>query len=491
MKYFVLVVDDEIDGRREYYQEFERKVSELQPGFSISLDFVEQPNQVRIMVQQKRYSAAIVDAVLDGNWKTYNISHALKDIGNDIPIAIISAQWDCTNSSQMDEAWKQPNCRTFLHWRDIDSSLNGQIVYAVRAFVSMLADHKSLDTQMNLGPKDTIYILHISDVQTGGFDERTLKLQANRCADRILEHCNDSPPTFVAFTGDVAEYGSPTQYQSAHNWIEYFFIRLGLNPLPACNLLYVPGNHDINVNLAFSSRLKPIKDNGKFGMELSDEIQLRDLIDYAYMPFRKFLASISDCPLLSKDINDQSLAWVEARYRHLGVVFYGVNTAQPVSAYDLPERRVDPNALALIGDNLKQAIIDCKDKPPLVVGLGHHCPFSASGDSAVVNPEDFKKFFKGATKTALFLHGHTHQNELEYLSSGGLNMVRSCAASFTKSELARPPDSLRGFNLLELEREDHEIKTLHARSFGWINDDIKEIENAKWKRAADGTFTPV
>ncbi len=339
----------------------------------------------------------------------------------------------------------------------------------------MIADHKNLDTQIRLGPNDPIRVLHISDVQTGGFDDKTLKLEANRCADKILEHCNYSPPTCVAFTGDVTEYAAPSQYKSAHDWISYFFARLGLGSLPARNVFYVPGNHDVNLYLAAASLVMLITEKHKLKMKLSTtEVQQADLLKYAYTPFRDFLAKICDRPLLLNDSNDltndtdcliedtyyQSLTWVEARYRHLGVVFYGLNTAQPLKAFEFPGREVNPKALALIGDNLKRTISDCGGNPPLVVGLGHHCPVSASEDSAVSNPEEFNKFFLGGVKTALFLHGHTHKHELEYSSSGGLRIVRSCAATLTKPASARPNDTLRGFNLLELNREDNIVKTL-------------------------------
>ena len=226
MTYLIMIIDDEHKKRKVHYKNFERIISE-KSGFKVSFDFIDDPSKI-ISLDKNRYSAAIVDAVLDSQWKKYNITMALHDIGRNIPVAIISERWDNTNSLQIDEAWKLPNCRTFLHWRDIDPNRNGEMEYAYRAFVSMIADHKNLDTQMLLEANNSIRILHLSDVQTGGFDKSRIKLEANRCADRILEHCNDSPPNFVAFTGDVTEYGSSSQYDDACEWITYFFSRLNL-----------------------------------------------------------------------------------------------------------------------------------------------------------------------------------------------------------------------------------------------------------------------
>lgn len=490
MKHKIIIVDDEYQDRRPGYDRLAKEISSLDSSFAIDIDLVPHPNQLQVMVQRNHYSGAIVDAVLDIKWKEFNITKALNILGTNIPIAIVSERWDETNAEQIDEALKKPNCRTFLHWRDIDPAGNGQIDYAIRAVQSMIADHRKLDIQYKLGPEDPIRILHISDVQTGGFDQSNLKLEANRCADSILEHWSDCSPTFVAFTGDVAEHGTPSQYKSARKWIGYFFDRLGLNSFPARNLLYVPGNHDVNLNLAAGARVELIPDpnTDRIEVTLTDDVKQPDLIGYAYTPFRNFLRDICDCPLISMDINDHNLVWVESRFRHLGVIFYGINTAQPASAFCLPDRRVNADALAQIGVELKNVVNSCGDTPPLVVGLGHHCPVSASGDSAVVNPKVFDKFFRGRVKTALFLHGHVHEHVLSYTSNNGLRLMRSCATTLTKREGSRPSDSLRGFNLLNLERENHVVKSLTAFSYGWVGNDIKEFKNGEWIRQDDGMF---
>lgn len=488
MKHLVLVVDDQIGKRKEGYERFAEAIGNLQPGFSVHPVFIEDPNQMPLIVERNYFSAAIVDAVLNEGWKDFNITKALKFLGTEIPIALLSDQWDKTNAEEIDEAWKKPNCRTFLHWRDIDPNGSGQIDYAIRAFVSMIADHKKLDTQPKLAPNDPIRIVHISDVQAGGFAEDRLKLEANRCADRILEHWKDCPPTFVAFTGDVAEHGSPSQYKAAQEWIAYFFERLGLGKLPSKNLLYVPGNHDVNLCFAAATRIQLVVSEANSELKLDDIPHHSDLLGYSYVPFKNFLHEICNCPLLKSDIYDHSLAWVESRYRHLGVIFYGINTAQPASAFGLPGRQVDANVLTQINDELQQVVKDCGETPPLVVGLGHHCPVSASDDSAVENPYDFDMFFRGRIKTALFLHGHIHTHDLSYSSNDGLRLVRSCATTFTKKEKARPTDSLRGFNLLELSRESNHIKALKAYSFGWLGTDIKELRKGTWVRLDDGMF---
>jgi hypothetical protein len=486
----VIVIDDE-RNRREAYEVFRLAVSEFMPGIEVAFDYVDNPNQIPFMMRRHQYAAAIVDAVL---WPDYPITKALQDLADDIPIALLSDRWDDTNAEQMTEVLKKPKCRTFLHWRDIDPDREGQIDYAIRAFTAMVADSLQLDVSLRLGADDSIRILHISDLQTGGADNKMLRLEANRCADHIREHWQNRPPTFVAFTGDVTEHGDLSQYNSSLEWITYFFARLGLNGPPTRQLLYVPGNHDVNLRLAASARVQILetKLTQEIELKLEGNVQQPELLAYAYIPFRNFLTKITDCPLLlQQDPNDYSLAWVESRYRQHGVIFYGINTAQPANAFGPPARRVDPDALARIGVELNEVVNECNSSdtiPPMVVGMGHHCPVSANDDSAVENPDDFDKFFGGGVKTALFLHGHRHKHELSYTSSHGLRLVRSCATTLTKREPDRPTDSLRGFNLLELGRRDHAITELKAFSFGWLGNELKELGKGEWKREDDGMF---
>jgi hypothetical protein len=107
----------------------------------------------------------------------------------------------------------------------------------------------------------------------------------------------------------------------------------------------------------------------------------------------------------------------------------------------------------------------------------------------VTNPDVFEKFFAGEAKTAVFLHGHTHQHELVYSGNNGYRLVRSCATTMTKAESARPPDTLRGFNLLEFGRQKNAVTALHAASFGWVGNDIRRLSDpVKWERQADAMF---
>lgn len=489
MRFQILVIDDEWkDDREKGYGQLASSLNDR--GFETTLDFLKQPGRASLIAKlyNNQYTAVITDAVLDGKWPDFTIADVMDILDDTTPIAIVSERWNETNAPQIARALKKPNCRTFLHWRDIDLTGDGQIEYSLESVLRMITDYKNIDISSQLEPDDDIRIIHISDVHTGGIEDKTLKNQTQACANAILRYWEGNSPTFVAFTGDVTEYGAPSQYVSAHTWISYFFKRLRLGNLPSRNLLYVPGNHDVNLCLSASSRINLSEDKNtkSIKMVLNDEEIQPELIDYAYVPFRNFLAGICDCPLINKDFSDHALPWVEARFRHLGIIFYGINTAQPANAYGLPGREVNEDALASIGEELTKVIDSC-EKPPLVIGIGHHSPTPAEDDGAVTNITGFKTFFQSGGKTALFMHGHSHESDINDVSISDVRLVRSCAPTFRKAETSRPADTLRGFHLLTLHREKNEVKSLEVCSFEWKKQKAMEGEKCFYQ-LQDGIF---
>lgn len=486
----IMVIDDDWRARSEHYQRLEAELKLNAPELDIHLCLVESPQQIVPWSRRYQPCAAIVDAVLEPHWSGFSLRQALDDLGCSTPFAVLSKFWDTTNADQIEEALRRPNWAAFLHWRDIQG--DGQIAFAVRSITKMVYDKLRASNSIGLRPHGPVRLVHISDIQTGGFDIKDLKLEANRSADVILRHWKGETPTFVAFTGDVAEHGSPDQYNRARDWIHYFFERLKLGPLPSDRLLYVPGNHDVNLSLGAASRIA-VTTSPKNGiaLSLSRELQHPELAGFSYAPFRRFLTEVSRCPLLSGAEQDYSLAWVEARFRYLGIVFYGINTAQPPNPFGLPGREVSADGLTAISDEL-QRVLEGSDNNPLVVGLGHHTPISAGGDDGVDNPHVFDKFFRGRPRTAVFLHGHTHRHVISYARDDGLRLVRSCATTLTKKESARPPDSLRGFNLLEFNRSGNRVQSLRCWSYVWLGTDLKSPDEPScFELHDDGMFHDV
>lgn len=488
MKATILVIDDEHATRLSGYERLRQEAAETS-NLDIEFCYLSNPNGLRPLLAAKAFHAVILDAVLniEVGWKNYGIELALADIGDVIPIALVSGMWDQTNADQVNKAWLKKNCRTFIHWRDIAPNGTGQLEFAVRALIRMIFDREGLDFGLKLSENDPIWILHVSDLQTGGFSRESLNNEAAAIADCILNETGDRSPTFIAFTGDVAEYGSPIQYDQALQWLKYFCTRLGFEDLPSRRILHVPGNHDVNVSLAASSRIqlrRSADEGSQIEFALAETVVQPELTHYAYSPYRIFSEGVSNRAYLNVGCAEDSFAWIESSFRHLGVVFYGVNTAAPANPFGFPRRHIEPDALACISKSLSDLGAG-EDQPPFVVGLVHHCPVSASDDSSVDNPKDFEVFLRGKIKTPLILHGHTHEHDLAYSSADGLRVVRSCATTLTKGPNARPTDTLRGLNLLKLTREKNKVTGLSARSFGWVSSSLKPLKQGSWMVRAD------
>lgn len=498
MKHNILIIDDEWSDRQSYYDKFANKIKERYPGFEIVFQYqkVDDNADLRLKFTENQFSAVITDAVLTGNWNNISIRDVVDIVDGKTPIAVVSQRWDSTNAQEMRYVWSRSNCRTFLHWRDIAG--NGQIQYAIESIVYMLADRENLDTHLNLIPDESLRIVHISDLHTKQIDSernedaiQRIFNKAQACASAILNHWENKPPAFIAFTGDVSDYGSPSQYEMAHKWIQYFYNCLGLGELPARNILYVPGNHDVNLKLAASARINfQIDDSGSINPKITDEEQQPELINYAYVPFRNYLSKIADCPLLDHEIDANQFGWLEARFRHLGVIFYGLNTSEPSSSH-LPKRKVNVKVLRRLSEKLREIRNSQNaNHPPIVIGLGHHSPVAAADDGAIENIRDFEEFFQGDGKTHIFLHGHCHESIVTDISIGNERLVRSGAPSFAQSAKDRPEDTFRGFNLLTLNRKNNNVTSLKIDSFGWTSTRVQCIETKSYTLKRDNFIAP-
>jgi hypothetical protein len=77
---------------------------------------------------------------------------------------------------------------------------------------------------------------------------------------------------------------------------------------------------------------------------------------------------------------------------------------------------------------------------------------------------------------------------LSFNQYGKYRLVRSCAATFSKGKDARGEDTLRGFNLIKLNRNNNIVTSMHAHSFNWLGTGIIQPEELSKDRSDDGMF---
>ena len=89
-------------------------------------------------------------------------------------------------------------------------------------------------------------ILHISDLHAREQSRWSTDALLLAARSVLLNETNQHNIDVLAFTGDIAFSGKPQEYQIAFEWIEDFCLSpSGLNLDPS-QLLFVPGNHDVD-----------------------------------------------------------------------------------------------------------------------------------------------------------------------------------------------------------------------------------------------------
>lgn len=494
MKYSILVIDDQMDMREKYYKHLETEINASQSGIEVCFKFVGKPEDLNIP-KPGEYAGAIVDAVLTDGWgPDFGITWVLRQLGPDIPVAVISSRWDSTNTVQMNEAWAQPNCQTFLHWRDMKQGRSkGDIRYPIVQITGMIARNKHLSLDLKLEPNDPIHIVHLSDLHMGGFDDRRLSLETDMVVDHILRATKSQPPEFVCISGDIAQLGLPDEYDAAEKWLTDLVQALKMPAPPNPRILLSPGNHDVCIPLGSAGYVEFKKDekSKKIIKKIKNKEIAGTLRYYGLSPFRNFLKRMTCCTLLDDDDRDTDLAWVEDRFRHLGIFFYGLNTALPIRGFNTPGRELSADALSNIRRKISSFQNEENYKSSFIIGMGHHCPTSAASDRGVSNFDEFNLFYSGGeVSTDLFLHGHAHEQQLIFQQDGEARLLRSAAATLTKPANTRPHDTLRGLTLLRLERSNHEVIEVQGTSYDWKSNKLVPNTPQAWTRPKGGYLSP-
>jgi hypothetical protein len=476
-------MDDWMETRRPWYEKFLSATSDAS-GIRIVPFFVERPTDVPRLMSEHVFSLALIDAVLDEPWAPeFDLRWAVDAIANTAFI-LVSIQWNRVR--HVNEIWKHPRCHGFIHWRDLESRGPEGFDYAVAHLAKIVCDiSKTKNLDGGLEPNAPLSILHITDLQIGGFADETMNLEASNFAARIKEELNGAPPSFLAVTGDIAHTGKPLEYEGAKKWLNLVCRRLGFEDLIPCDrLLLCPGNHDVNLSLAAAARVRVASDpkSKKLKQILESKTVDAAVLPYALRPYQDFSNAVSNHELV-----DES-SWVELRFRHLGIVFFGLQSLH-LRADGPVERRLNPQSLERVKSRIQKSIEGLSSRP-LVIGLVHHCPVDGSGDSAIDNPADVNAFLSGSSmRTGAFLYGHVHKARPRLIEDGDHRLLLVAASTPYMQSKSRDQDTLRGFNLYTFEREGHVVKSMTVKSFSLSSQRLfQEFEPKKYVLSGDGMF---
>ena len=267
----VIVVDDQLkveggeDDRKIIYEKWLAQVSDFHRGkWAFDIQYCATLDDVaKIVVAEGQPFLAIVDMVLEGTtWSTKSVELLDKKlIEEDWPLILVSARFDSNKAieraNRLVGAAPGHAPFQFLTWSAISRAVDGvekaEVAFIVGAVLSLA---RGQDMRFVKGPNEEIEILHITDPHFGKamWDVGTLislRLARQKSGLGIAD--------FLAITGDIADQGTPAQYQLAFDYFEALAnnkVMAGIDTgLPTDRVFVCPGNHDFSRPLALAANL--------------------------------------------------------------------------------------------------------------------------------------------------------------------------------------------------------------------------------------------
>lgn len=267
----------------------------------------------------------------------------------------------------------------------------------------------------------SVKILHISDVHFGMHD---FDGNQQRVAYAVLDSLKKYNQAIdcVVFSGDLSQSGKHSEFQQGLEWLSEICSTLN------CPCIIVPGNHDINRDIAKQIILRAAHHSkDEFGNCLKEIYK-----DHPHVtPFLEWhKASREESQFLINSWGKTpSLDKVNIQLNNISCVFICLNTAL-LSCDNKDETRLCIDQKALNG-----ALDFSTTSNNLVIAVGHH-PISYMADW---NKEAINETFGQHTGPHAYLHGHLHRenNEATYSSNGSGIFTGAAGAIYSGQDYKR------------------------------------------------------
>ncbi|NEP26999.1 HEAT repeat domain-containing protein, partial [Moorena sp. SIO3I6] len=322
----------------------------------------------------------------------------------------------------------------------------------------------------------TIYILHLSDLHITTPEQATN--WSNQLAQDLAQDLQIPHLDGLILSGDIANYSTPQEYQAAQQFLDNLRQDFPLDPK---QIVLVPGNHDLNWQLAEDAY--DLRDRKKYHGELKEGnyikvteevIRVRDETKYQqrFAHFSQFYQAIKTEPY-PLDYDQQGII------HHLpeqNLLILGLNSAWQLDHHFTDRASIHPGALS----NALTEIRRNKDYGNcLKLAVWHH-PLNSDGSDALKEPLRERITDQGFMQQLavagfrLFLHGHIHKAQASVFSydkiPGGRKLDGICAGTFSA-----PTFELRSaypwqYNLLTFEGNQLTVRTRR-----------REEANGAWK----------
>lgn len=491
--YRIAIVDDEMNGevgRQAFYQNLFGKRFDI-------VEFVSTPEEIAELPKLEVH-AYIIDLVYSGEeYNGITIDNIISSINavKNVPIILISSKWEIFKTPAMiSKLCRFNNIVMCLGWDDVSASAgstnaDGYILNQISTEIGKFYKY----TDVVKADNDKITILHLSDIQFG--DKSTDPSSVFTNYD-IVTHLSDlnKVPDIIVITGDIASHGLWSEYEEAYTWLEDFCKNLWSNNVNwGERVVIVPGNHDVDYLACLPDEYewdysdKNFTENKSIVKKTSTDLyHKKSMIDFA-----RFMRVVTgDITYLDEYDN---LYRVNEKFLNWGIRFYELNTAQDVSPYTPRKIEIRKNNF----NKLKKNTLKFESKDIYNIIVSHFGPEDIGyrqSDSEKTKKWDTMRTFIESAKVNMYMSGHVHRSEIRCLGDNGpgarfsRDVIVSTASTCSLSADGRPPEEYRGFNVLELHREDGVVKKVSGYEYRFIGasiespkmDDVFRNDNVKY-----------
>ncbi|NEO73805.1 HEAT repeat domain-containing protein, partial [Moorena sp. SIO3H5] len=328
----------------------------------------------------------------------------------------------------------------------------------------------------------TIYILHLSDLHITTPDQASR--WSNQLAQDLTQDLQIPHLDALILSGDIANYSTPEEYQAAQEFLDKLRQDFPLDPK---QIVLVPGNHDLNWELAKeayelcdwpSATLRDrTKDHDKLQdgdyIKVTDQvIRVRDEAKYQqrFAHFSQFYQAIKGQPY-PLDYHQQAIIH---HFPDQKLLILGLNSAWQLDHHFKDRASIHPIALtnALTKIRRKSDYDNC-----LKIAVWHH-PLNSAGSDRIIDQGFIEQLAVAGFR--FFLHGHIHKAETSLfrydLSPSGRKLDGICAGTFGAPTLELRTGYPWQYNLLKINGNQ---LTVYTRR--------REEANGAWK--ADSRWT--
>lgn len=472
-KYFkAIVIDDEKERNNTY---------EAVLGNNYDVTIINDINTIS-RKQVMKYDLLVIDICLSKNVDTLTAFKILKDYNLTLPTVLVSGEWVNEKGEPNEFILQVPSFKNVIKvigWNDFNKeknnlSISEEIFYEFCKFKNIAMGNE----------KDKCLILHISDSQFGGNVSGSACNDNNRIANYLKE--NNLEPDLLFITGDIADKGKKEEFNQAQIWIEEFMKKIwdvdDLTCKERDKIILVPGNHDYDLSINASELFEfKFAANAKDTFEkrknvkkyVNQKLGFQNYIEFAY----KLTGDIEWLKYLEKPLH------INNKFINFGINIYTLNSVHNINNRNC-ENRFDEFYCDLTQIKEKEFSVDEEAKDVFCNILIMHNP-----------PEDFRRGTSNGEKSwnmmqtliqdnkiNLCFYGHTHdfRNAYHLRDNGGLyckKLLCIPAPSVRLDAASRTDDACRGFNIVELYKEDGVIKKVKPRYFKMEKANISEYDN--------------